>query len=226
MRRFGLIAVVALALGLGTASAGEARPNAPVRCPLHAHVLKADSDAVIYEKGSPETGEALWGCVRHQSRPHELGERNECEGGGAASGCEGITTVVLAGTMAAYEESSASEFGEEIVGAEHYIDVLDLRTGRVVHNVPTGQLAKRRRGFVGVGAATALVVEPDGSVAWIAHNDERSKPGRGYSEVHVIDQHGSRVLAFGHRIGPTSLRLAGSRLYWTQGGKVSSAPLN
>jgi hypothetical protein len=68
------------------------------------------------------------------------------------------------------------------------------------------------------------VVKSDGAVAWIVAIYGREHPAE--YEVHALDRTGSRVLAFGPGISPRSLALAGSTLYWTQGGNPMSAPLN
>jgi len=44
-------------------------------------------------------------------------------------------------------------------------------------------------------------------------------------EVRAVDKTGSRLLASGGDIDPTSLALAGSTLYWTQGSLPFSAQL-
>ncbi len=98
----------------------------------------------------------------------------------------------------------------------------DLRTGRVVHEVPTGDNPYRED--LGIGRATDVVVKTDGAVAWIAEG----KHGKEYGvyQVHALDSSGERTLAVGPEIDPGSLALAGSTLYWTQGGKPFSAPLS
>ena len=68
----------------------------------------------------------------------------------------------------------------------------------------------------------AIVVKSDGAVAWIVRTD----PEEGMYQVHALDQTGSRVLSTGSDIAPSSLALAGSTLYWTQGGEPHSATLN
>ena len=62
----------------------------------------------------------------------------------------------------------------------------------------------------------------DGSVAWIVETNEEE----GEYQVHAVDKSGSRVLASNPDIDPTSLALAGSTLYWTQGGQPATASLN
>jgi hypothetical protein len=65
----------------------------------------------------------------------------------------------------------------------------------------------------------AIVVKSDGSVAWIVESSSEY-------QVRAVDKSGSRVLSSGTNIDPHSLALAGSTLYWTQGGKPKSAMLN
>ncbi len=66
------------------------------------------------------------------------------------------------------------------------------------------------------------MVKLDGSVAWIVETGEEE----GRYQVHAVDKSGSRVLASGPNIDPSSLALAGSTLYWTQGDQPFSASLN
>lgn len=104
---------------------------------------------------------------------------------------------------------------------EAWVVVRDLRTGRVLHNVPTGTQSPPVPHFVGAGEATTIVVKRDGAVAWIVE----SKCLGGEYQVHALDEDGERVLASGRDIAPRSLALVGSTLYWTQGGKPYSATL-
>ena len=71
-----------------------------------------------------------------------------------------------------------------------------------------------------------MVVKSDGAVAWIAENEIGPPHGPPEYEVNAVDKTGNRTLAAGTDIAPSSLALAGSTLYWTQGGKPMSAPLN
>jgi hypothetical protein len=86
-------------------------------------------------------------------------------------------------------------------------------------------------GYIGVGNVVAIVVKSDGAVAWIAEDYERTL-GTGtpsvtpYFDVEAVDKSGSRLLASGTDIDPSSLALAGNTLYWMQGGQPASAPLN
>jgi hypothetical protein len=120
--------------------------------------------------------------------------------------------------------------------------VRDLRTGRVLHRVPTGAPLEPKPGYVGVGNVVSIVVKSDGAVAWIADDYERSGTAHGteYIDVYAVDKSGTRLLAAGTEIDPSSLALSvggsnigqgsrtapGSTLYWTQGGQPMSASLN
>ncbi len=131
--------------------------------------------------------------------------------------------------MAAYFEDSGGPGG-----ASWLVEVRNLATGKLVHQVPSGTPAHPEpprtegdltRADVGIGPVESLVVKSDGAVAWIAQDAvEESLP---YSyQVHVLDKNGSRVLAASTEIEPKSLALAGSVLYWTEAGRPMSARLN
>lgn len=94
-----------------------------------------------------------------------------------------------------------------------------MPTGAPLEPTPVGQ--------VGTGPATAIVVKSDGSVAWIAEdNQEEEATGGHFYQVHELDGSGERLLDSGAGIAPESLALAGSTVYWTDDGKPESAVLN
>jgi hypothetical protein len=153
--------------------------------------------------------------------------------------------VTLAGSVVAYEEflTTANRYTREgaAVKASLRVIVRDLRTGRVLHDVPTGTPPKPKQGSVGVGRIVALVLKSDGSMAWIAKDTERSATAKApYFDVYATDRSGTRLLASGTDIDPSSLALsvgathlgyypdtiAGSTLYWTQAGQSFSTTLN
>jgi len=158
------------------------------------------------------------GCVRNGRRGVRLGVGYTCEGGGEAV-CGGINEEALAGTMVAYQEAGDFLRGEDLLGSTGFVVVRSLRTGKIVHRAPTGSPPVPRKGFVGVGAVTTIVVGETGSVGWIVLNRERSKPGSRYYEVHSIDRGGRRLLASGLSIQPNSLRLRGRVLSWKEAGR-------
>lgn len=159
-------------------------------------------------------------------RPCHLGK------GASETRTECMQNVRLAGTDVAFEE-------------EGLVVVRDLRTGRTLHQVPTGTPLKPSPEYPGVGKIVALVLKSDGSAAWIAEDDEHSHEVGGlhevlYFDVEALDTSGTRQLAAGTDIDPSSLALAsggsgigghgrtveGNTVYWTQAGKPFSAPLN
>jgi hypothetical protein len=134
---------------------------------------------------------------------------------------------VLAGPVVAYEQHNESRDR-----AEWFVLVRDLRTGKIVRKLPTGTPLKPEPTYIGVGQVMSVVVKPDGAVAWITEDDERSVglPGthgfRVYHEVEAADRNGTRVLAAGFRIKGSSLRLTRSTLHWRNGGKEETATLH
>jgi hypothetical protein len=179
-------------------------------------VIAADAQAEVYGvRKNSETIEYR-GCVYGQKRSFDVGGVTECIGTGGA--CGGTRNVTLAGPIAAREQFVASP----VLGTKWVIDVQDLRTGRTLYRVPSGVTFPPNPKFVGDGPTTSIVVKSDGAVAWIVdtvQKDERY-------QVHAVDKAGSRVLATGSDIDPHSLALAGSTLYWTEGGRPYSATLN
>ena len=136
----------------------------------------------------------------------------------------------LNGAVVAYERFSTSINGE---GAElRYVVVRDLRTGRIFRHLPTGNPLVARPNVSGVGPLVSLVVKTNGSVAWIAEDIGRSTLSTTgalehiFYDVYASDKSGTRLLASGFDVSPSSLALAGSTVYWTQGGKPASAVLN
>jgi hypothetical protein len=142
--------------------------------------------------------------------------------------------------MIAYE---FVEDGEEQSSDE--VRVLNLRTRKLIHSIP--HEFPIVPGEVGRGEVKSIVVKSDGSVAWTTFIVEKGPERihvcppvpevcRGgprtyewettYSAVHTLDRSGNRLAAAGADIEPNSLALAGSTLYWMQGGKPMSATLD
>ena len=183
----------------------------------------ADRQAQIYlvpESVELIEGPDYVGCAFGRERHFVLGPETTC----AATGCTGTNTIVLAGSLVAYEQLSEGFNGAASTGGGRWqIVVRDLRTGRVIHDVLTGTMAQPRPGYEGIGPTTDVVVKPDGALAWIAVGVIGAEYG--VYQVHELDASGSRTLAVSPSIGPTSLAIAGSTLYWSEGGHAASAPL-
>jgi hypothetical protein len=249
-----LIGVLAVLLMTATASAARGTHSALARCAPSSHILYADSEAAVYTVrerlvipfvgGGHEVQMAIAtrGCAYGQKGSYKLGQEYVPEG----TEVNGYTRdYTLVGSTVAYEEfvTTANRYTRagEVVRTSLRVIVRDLRTGRVLHEVPTGTPPKPEPGSVGVGKIVALVLKSDGSVAWIAKDSERSATAKAaYFDVYATDRSGMRLLASGTSVDPASLalsvgathldsyphRIAGSTLSWTQGGQSFSTTLN
>ncbi|MGD0454472.1 MAG: hypothetical protein ABSB69_12810 [Solirubrobacteraceae bacterium] len=189
---------------------------AVLRCPPpHSHVFRSDRTAVIYEGLNSEKLYEVLGCVRGEHRAYVLGRTLQ----GSEEGGGGIAKEVLAGPIVAYEKSSYSTSVLSTGFSRVWVFVRDLRTGRILHKLPTGTAV--HPGDVGKGRTSAIVVKADGAVAWINPIEAPVS-----WEIHAVDGSGSRVLASGTGIDPHSLRLKGSTLSWVQSGKTEFATLH
>ncbi len=187
--------------------------------PRHSRFIAADSHARVYE-ATEEVGpleyEAIYGCFYGRGRPYFLGFSPPMYSPGEF---KGVTHEVLASPIVAYEEIYRG--GLYSKRAEEWVVVRSLRTGRILHRVPTGISEGTGSENAGAGSLTTMVVKGDGAVAWIVENGARNY------EVHALNKTGSpRLLASGTNIAPSSLALAGSTLYWIQGGQAFSALLH
>lgn len=228
MRRIAISTIPALVLLSVTAppSAARTRHAYAAKCPPpNSHVLLANSEAELYIvkerlRPFPEPEPVVRGCVYGSKRSYLIGGAEEHPGGSERGGSSSVKLEALAGSVVAY--TPAGNYVSNGKGQpEALMVVRNLRTGRVLHEVTTGALAKPDVGSV--GPIESIVVKSDGSVSWIV--------GTGYPNdieyhVYAIDQSGSRLLASGSNIEPYSLALAGSALYWTRGGQPFSAQLN
>jgi hypothetical protein len=221
-----MVVGVALLGASSAASAAAGHRKAAAKCPMgRSHVVVADAQAQVYVGPLLAEGSVLpevpvfYGCTYGQKKSYELGKPES----GSPDGSGGSRLYTLAGTIVAYEESSATE---EHPGARYteVVMVRDLRNGRVLRRLPTGTptTPPENPGDVGIGRATAIVLKSDGAVAWIVAVNGKTTE----YQVHAFDKAGSRVLASSTEIAPSSLALAGSTLYWTQEGRPMSAVLN
>jgi hypothetical protein len=250
-------AVVAILLVLAIAprtSAARGVHAPPTTCVPGRHTLLANRQAQVYavRESSLSTARSLRACAYGHARSFHITvctTGNESIGPGA---CTKDLHVTLTGALVAYEEflGSRGKYPFEGDAAEWYVVVRDLRTGRIVHKVPTGTpLTPKGPRHVGVGNIVALALKGDGSVAWIAEDYGRTQAGPpvgpegtrpAYFDVYVCDKSGTRLLAGGTNIDPTSLALsvggtgigrypsseAGKAVYWMQGGQAGSAVIN
>lgn len=237
------IPVLALLVMAAGASAARARHALPAKCDPSSHTLLADAQAQVYA--------AREGSLKYLSiRACAYGQRHSfivsaCNYEESATVCAGKSHVALVGTMVAYGDTFKAEAheNEESID-EWHVEVRNLLTGRLLHEVPTGTPLKPAPRYVGVGPIVGLVVKSDGSVAWIAEDYERSSKlygaGARYFDVYATDKTGTRLLASGTNIDPSSLALSvgasgvnarpriieGSTLFWTQGGVPFSTTIS
>lgn len=220
MKILGALLALAIAVGMlaPTSVLAQGHHKAPEGCPpggRHA-VIAADTQAEVYGiRKNSETIEYR-GCVYGQTRSFVVGGVSECLSGGGA--CGGTRHITLAGTLVARELSVISP----VLGTKYLVEVESLRSGQILHKVPTGVPQTVNPKIIGAGPTTAIVMKSDGAVAWI--NEKVVAAGTEY-EVHALDKSGERLLASGTDIGAQSLALAGSTLYWTQGKVPESATL-
>jgi hypothetical protein len=205
---------------LALVSATSTRGKTLVSCaPVHSRLIVADARAKVFE--APEPGPikklGIYGCAYGRSS-YFIGPLPY----GSSGGSGGVAHEILAGPMVAFEEYSS---GGYLSGTEEWhVVVRNLRNGRLLHRVPTGTPTSQNPGLIGAGFTSTIVVKTDGAVAWIV---EKPIEGGTNYEVHALNKMGSpNVLAFGTNIGPASLALAGSDLYWTQGGQAASPLLH
>jgi hypothetical protein len=205
-----VIASLVLLLAVTSTSDARSRHNASANCRHgHSRQIAANAQAQLFEAAQPD-GIGVFGCAYRSHRSFLLGEVVSSSSGGSA----GIQQETLFGPVAAYEEVEIDErfLGDRI--EKRVIIVRDLRSGRIVHRVPTGTPLDEAPQAIGI------VVKPsNGATAWLV--------GTGVStyQLNVITKRSVRVLASGP-IDPSSLNIRGSKLYWTQGGKPMSASLN
>ena len=216
-------ALIVLTAGLAgsvlapSTAAGTQRDQRASVCPPGGRAaVAADAQAEIYRVRRNQEEVEYRGCVYGHSRSFEVGLRAECISDGGA--CGGTSHLTLAGTLVAREKGIVSP----VSGNSWLIEVEDLRTGKVIRQVPTGATYPPNPRVVGDGPATAIVLKGDGAVAWIVDTVQETDR----YQVHAVDSTGSRLLASGSDIDPSSLALAGSTLYWTEGGKSYSTTLN
>ena len=127
-----------------------------------------------------------------------------------------MAPVAVAGGLAAY--------GLERCGVDTgtgSVQVQRLSDGKVLHAAPATVALLGPESYRSVAA---VVVRPDGAVAWIGTGVSIIRHSQDV-EVHKLDRDGSRTLDRGAGIDARSLRLRGSRITWRHGGRTLSAML-
>lgn len=234
-----MVLVAGLVLSLGAAGPAAAKPRrrAASCAPGHTRTIVSNARVQVYAAREPGGGSTnVYGCAYGSRRVYELGlAPYRCL---SAAGCGATEQEVLAGDLVAYEQ-----FSETPSLTSWELVVRNLRSGRIVHKVATG-LPLAGVSTLGVGTVTAIVLKPDGAVAWIANDEARSQGLEAsrvpFYDVEALDAGGPRrLLASGFDVDPASLALAtdagnvgpnrhrvsASRVYWTQAGQPASAEL-
>lgn len=217
MRNFVLIFTAMLFASIPAgATATTAHTKHKTECPpTHEKVVAANAQAMIYEAPAYREGPGgVFGCAYGSNRSYDLG----LVPSGGPSGSGGVVPIALAGKVVAYDKGKTSSLSGR---GSHEIWVRNLATGTLIHRMPNGSPAEP--GDIGLGETTTIVVKPDGSVAWIVRAGNKQLGG---IQVRSVDKTGEHLLAASPEIDPGSLAVAGSTLYWTQGGKPMSAVLN
>ena len=158
-----------------------------------------------------ESGAGVYGCAARTGRSYRLGAS-------ARTVREGrVGPIALAGVDVAY---GLSEFGVDTLSAQ--VVVRDLATGRELRTEPA---TTKRLGAEFFQSVAAVVVNPDGAVAWIGDGGSVISGSRSDVEVDKADAHGLALLDTGAGIDSRSLRLRGSTLEWRHNGRPRSAAL-
>jgi hypothetical protein len=164
----------------------------------------------VYIRSERGSKVGVYGCAIGRARAFLLGPPLRCALHGG--NCAGVRDVTLAGAIVAY-----GELGLRAPTESWNVVARDLGTGRILHRVP----ATATPSLQSSSTLEEVVLKSDGAIAWTV---EGARADLGLVEVHALDRNGGRVLASDPLIG--SLALAGSTLYWMQGGKPFSASLD
>jgi hypothetical protein len=195
----------------------------------HCHTIVESPDARIFRVTRMPRGyvsyKVIYGEDRHTGKVTTFL-------GGLVEAQPSFELPVLDGAYAAFELVRPGKYNEE--GALVSVERVDLRTGR--RETAGGLLEEPPERSCGGGLAykapgiTDLLVTARGAVAWIIGGTYEPVPGG----PHL---HGNRicllsgtvrtptVLAAGDTIEPRSLAATRGRVYWSEGGKPESAPL-
>ena len=199
-----IAALATLAWTLPASGAGAAAGGC---APAGARVLAAAGGARLYV-----TGSALYGCLAG-------GRRTRL--GGAPSGSRlGATRVALYAVTPRYAGIDTLRMGVDTLASS--VSIVDLRSGATLASAPASTPENRAESFQ---SASALVLAPDGTLAWIGSRSAIGSSTPTY-EVHALTAAGARrLLASSTKIAPHSLTLHGRTLGWVDGGSAHAATL-
>ena len=159
--------------------------------------VAADQSGQLYSDTVP--GGNVWGCL-YGHRAFDFFQ--------FGSETPGIGMVAMVGPIVAFEV-----YGEQTGYSYDTIIVASLAAGRKLKKVrdepgiPIGEVP---------AYTTGLVLKADGAVAWVLSDHE----------IYADDANGYRLLGSNPAIATGSLALAGSTLYWLQGGTAQTATLH
>jgi hypothetical protein len=197
-----LVSVSILLAGAGSANAARARPHrASAPCAVKGSTTVAlNPQARIYTRSQrgDEDQHLLVGCLLRSGRTTQLDSWFSC---GCSRGDDAEPQLWLSGTVVAINRFSCPP--DPLLGCVGGAHTLDLRTRRTLRRANTGT------------AVSALAIGPRGSFAYISSGGAVAKS----------DAAGEGVFDAAPGIDPSSLAIAGARVYWTRGGAAQSALL-
>jgi hypothetical protein len=217
MMRYAPIVLLSTCLALPHAAAAAGAPA----CQLKAsHTVAHNDHTRIYQRSGD-----TFGCLYSRNRRYKISGYRPRDDFDVA----GQRNIRLAGRYVAFED-----FLEGKDGLQYHVVVVDLRSGRHIHDVATGPTPEDTgvQGFAfGIGPTTTIQLRATGAVAWIASNRYTPQP---QYEVRKRDTNsargsngdlGTKLLARGPNIAPGSLRLHRATLTWTDSGQPRTAKL-
>lgn len=200
--RPGALATAVVMASFAFVSAAAARTGCG---PPAAKTLATDSLARVYS-----TNGSVYGCADSAARSYLLAADQ------SRPGQAHIGRLALAGVDVAFGESTS---GVDTLSAEVIVRRLD--DGRTLHDVSATTGPLPAEGFQSV---QAIVVKPDGAVAWIAEGGSIVSHAN-TEEVDRIDRRGEATLEANAGFDFRELRLQGSRLSWRHENVVRTATL-
>jgi hypothetical protein len=198
-------------LALALVPAGEARTSdAPARCrPAHTRTVADNGRVRVYATNSYDE---YFGCSYRSGRRIAMGYES-----GSSSGDFTVGPIRLARDTVAWQEREGHDYVEGYW--ENALYVRNARTAKRLHAI------ELKRG----ASVTAVVVKPDGAVAWLSVRDVTpegaAEPVFEY-RLNRYDLGGLEQLDRGTGdAAPRSLRRNGSRIEWMRRGVARTARL-